>query len=171
MIVFGICVVVIVVFVIIVVMSDKVCEVVILLKIYKKGFVVYMNLFSCIYNNVVRKYKEDIFEKLKLFVESVGGGDILEIGVGIGVNFEFFFEGSFIIVFELNLYMVLYLRENVEKFLYVQFKNIVLGFVENMDGILDVFVVVVVCIMILCLVSDVKVILVEIKRVLKFVSM
>lgn len=170
MIVLGICAVVIVVFAITAAMSDKVREAVISSKIYKKGFAVHMNLFSRIHNNAVRKHKEDIFEKLKSSVESVGGGDILEIGAGTGANFEFFPEGSSIIALEPNPHMVPYLRENAEKFPNVQLKNIVPGFAENMDGIPDASVAAVVCTMTLCSVSDVKATLAEIKRVLKPVS-
>ncbi|XP_022805123.1 methyltransferase-like protein 7A [Stylophora pistillata] len=167
MIVLGICAVVIVVFAITAAMSDKLREAVISSKTYKKGFAVHMNLFSRIHNSAVRKHKEDIFEKLKPCAESVGGGDILEIGAGTGANFEFFPEGSSIIALEPNRHMVPYLQENAQKFPHVQLKEIVLGFAEKMEGIPDESVAAVVCTLTLCSVSDVDTTLSEIKRVLK----
>lgn len=170
MMILEICAVVLVVLAIAAAMSENVRNAVISSKPYKKAFAVHMNLFSRIHNRAVRKRKEEMFAHMKLSLESVGDGDILEIGAGTGANFEFLPEGSSVIALEPNPHMESYLVENAEKCPNVHLKKIVPGFAENMEGIADESVAAVVCTLTLCSVHDMEAALSEIKRVLKPVS-
>lgn len=168
----SICVIAIVVCVIAAALSENVRNAVISSGSYKRAFAVHINLFSRLYNKVVRTHKEELFARMETMFQTVQGDKlILEIGVGTGANFEFLPEGSSLIALDPNPHMEPYLVENAKGFSHFHLEKIVCGRAENMDAIQDESMDAVVCTLTLCSVEDIEAVLAEIIRVLKPVSL
>ncbi|GIX93618.1 methyltransferase-like protein 7B [Caerostris extrusa] len=93
--------------------------------------------------------------------------EILEIGIGGGANLQYYPENSNLTALDKNETFSKYFEDNKKKFPQVTYKEMVSSMAENMEGIEDSSMDVVVCTFVLCSVQDVKAVIKEVKRVLK----
>ncbi|GIY29327.1 methyltransferase-like protein 7B [Caerostris darwini] len=93
--------------------------------------------------------------------------EILEIGIGGGANLQYYPENSNLTALDKNETFSKYFEDNKKKFPQVTYKKMVSSMAENMEGIEDSSMDVVVCTFVLCSVQDVKAVIKEVKRVLK----
>ncbi|GIY29329.1 methyltransferase-like protein 7B [Caerostris darwini] len=93
--------------------------------------------------------------------------EILEIGVGGGANLQYYPENSNLTALDKNETFSKYFEDNKKKFSHVTYKKTVSSMAENMEGIEDSSMDVVVGTYVLCSVQDVKAVIKEVKRVLK----
>lgn len=91
---------------------------------------------------------------------------ILEIGVGTGVNFSHYPNGSHLVVVDPNPYFRKYYNDNRKKFPNIRSEDILVTAGEQMDEVPDKSVDVVVMTLVLCSVSEIEKILQQILRVL-----
>ncbi|XP_050696019.1 putative methyltransferase-like protein 7A [Eriocheir sinensis] len=91
---------------------------------------------------------------------------ILEVGVGTGVNFPYYPEGSHLIVVDPNPHFAQYYNENRKKFPNIQSEEILVTTGEEMTSVPDNSVDVVVMTLVLCSVVEVERILQQVRRVL-----
>lgn len=96
---------------------------------------------------------------------------ILEIGVGSGMNFKFYPRGSHLTCVDPNPFHEAYIHKNLKKANnQLNFKGFIKSFAENMPKVESNSYDVVVCTLTLCTVRNPTAVLGEIKRVLKPVS-
>jgi len=91
---------------------------------------------------------------------------ILEIGVGTGLNFEYYPNGTRLVVVDPNPHFDKYYNENRGKFPNIHSEEIIVCYGEDMDMIESNSVDAVVITLVLCSVSDTEKVLNQIKRVL-----
>lgn len=91
---------------------------------------------------------------------------VLEIGAGTGANFEFFPPNCHLSVVEPNPYFEPIFYKTQEKFPGIKIEKFVLGFAEDMKGVEDNSIDVVVSTLVLCSVRSLETTLKEIQRVL-----
>lgn len=92
---------------------------------------------------------------------------VLEIGVGQGANFEFYPENTKLTVVDMNPSFQDYFQETIKKYPHIEFDRAVICMAENMLGVEDSSMDVVICTHVMCSVEDVDSVLKEVKRVLK----
>ncbi|GFU32694.1 methyltransferase-like protein 7A [Nephila pilipes] len=93
--------------------------------------------------------------------------EILEIGIGDGANLQYYPENSSLTALDMNASFETYLKDNLKKHPQVQYKRKVIAMAENMVGVEDSSLDVVVCTYVLCSANYVPSVLKEVKRVLK----
>lgn len=91
---------------------------------------------------------------------------ILEVGVGTGLNFEYYPNGTRLVVVDPNPHFDKYYNENRSKFPNIHSEEIIVCYGEHMDMIESNSVDAVVMTLVLCSVTDTKKALEQIKRVL-----
>ncbi|CAL4098667.1 unnamed protein product, partial [Meganyctiphanes norvegica] len=91
---------------------------------------------------------------------------ILEIGVGTGLNFEFYPNGTRLVVVDPNPHFDKYYNENRAKFPNIHSEEIIVCYGEDMDVIESNSIDAVVMTLVLCSVMDTEKVLAQIKRVL-----
>lgn len=136
-------------------------------------------IFARCYPAFADKYNEDLdttkaelfkdlhdFKSLDWDLRNKGLIRILEIGVGPGCNFKFYPKNSKVIAVDPNPYFRQYLEEKKLKFPNVKLEQVLLSEGENLVGIEDDSVDIVITTMVLCSVRDVRAVLREIRRVL-----
>ena len=155
----------------------KAIKVVISSSWYKKSFALkqsdWTNLTKGVFDPLKRKLFEDLEKHLKIM-----NGDVLEIGIGSGANFEFYPHGTLLIAVDLNPHVEELIKENLEKVGdRVHLKKFVVASCEDMSctgkvGVEDNSVAAVVCTKLLCSLTEdqVKKTIQEVKRVLMPVS-
>lgn len=119
-------------------------------------------------------YKQELFSTLNDIVSSdqglaqQGSGclRLLEIGIGTGVNLEFYPSGTHLVSIEPNPFFERHFKENQSKFSQITVENFVKGTAEDMSDIPDNAIDVVVSTHVLCSVENVERCLSEIFRVL-----
>ena len=115
--------------------------------------------------------KEKIFADFHEHLKTVKG-DVLEIGIGAGLNFDYYPDGISLIAVDNNPYVQELLKANLEKVGdRVRLKKFVVASAEKLD-VADNSVAAVVCTLVLCSLTDreTRKILQEVKRVLMPVS-
>ena len=128
---------------------------------------------------IMAPLKQNIFVELGQHLKEVEG-DVLEIGIGAGENFDLYPEGTSLIAVDSNPHVEELLMENLKKAgERVHLKKFVLASAEDMScslgkpGVEDNSVAAVVCTMVLCSLTDEQTMktLAEVKRVLMPVSL
>ncbi|KAK3895893.1 hypothetical protein Pcinc_000501 [Petrolisthes cinctipes] len=137
-----------------------------------RWFAYFMHLLNKDKNPKVEEMKSDLFSSLS----SVTSHDpelrkknairILEIGVGTGVNFSHYPDGTHLVVVDPNPHFASYYDNNRKKFPNIESEEILVTTGEDMRGVADNSIDVVVMTLVLCSVTDTKEILKEILRVL-----
>ena len=147
-------------------------------KLYPYGYAYFIsNRLAPKYNEGMHRNKEELFGDLndrKTQFEKENPDDkftILEIGVGSGTNFQYYPEGTSVIAIEPKEQFQKYLEESTHKFPRVQMEQVLWQNAEDMHKVPDESVSAVVCTLVLCSVIDLDLVLKEVKRVLKKVSM
>lgn len=155
----------------------KAVKVVISSSWYKKSFALFQrdwtNSISGIFDPLKRKLFEDLEKHLKIV-----NGDVVEIGIGSGANFDYYPRGTSLIAVDPNPHVENLIKENLEKIGdRVRLKRFVVASCEDMSctgkvGVEDNSVAAVVCTKLLCGLTDDQVnkTIQEVKRVLMPVS-
>ena len=146
---------------------------------YKRFFAVNENKFAQVTKGIMAPLKQQIFTDLSERLKEVNG-DVLEIGIGAGENFDYYPEGTSLIAVDPNPHVEKLLRDNLEKAGgRVNLKKFVVASAEDMScapgklGVEDKSVSAVVCTFVLCSLTDEQMTktIKEVKRVLMPVSM
>ena len=138
---------------------------------YKRLFAVGEAQFAETIRKVLAPWKENIFADLNEHLKTVEG-DVLEIGIGSGENFDYYPHGTSIIAVDCNPHVEDLLKARVEKAEErVQLKKFVVASAEQLD-VDDNSVAAVVCTFVICSTTDdqIRRTMQEVKRVLKPVS-
>ncbi|XP_064087812.1 thiol S-methyltransferase TMT1A-like [Macrobrachium nipponense] len=139
-----------------------------------RWFAYFMHLLTKEKNVKSEEVKKDLFRSLSTVVShdpqlrKESKIKILEIGVGTGVNFSHYPDGTQLIVVDPNPHFVKYYNENRKKFPNIASEEIIVttGTVSSMISVPDASVDVVVMTLVMCSVSEIEAILREILRVL-----
>ncbi|KAK4304457.1 hypothetical protein Pmani_023580 [Petrolisthes manimaculis] len=137
-----------------------------------RWFAYFMHLLNKDKNPKIEELKSELFSSLS----SVTSHDpelrknnsirILEIGVGTGVNFSHYPDGTHLVVVDPNPHFASYYDTNRKNFPNIESEDILVTTGEDMKGVADNSIDVVVMTLVLCSVTDTKQILKEILRVL-----
>lgn len=95
---------------------------------------------------------------------------VLEIGIGSGENFQFYPENCHLTALDMNVNFDSILKQNQRKYPQIVFERTVIAVAENMKGIDDCSMDLVISTYVLCSVTRMNDVLKEVKRVLKPVS-
>jgi len=137
-----------------------------------KYFAEYFKDFPVYHNSLTRPMKKKLFEPLQSMESSIPeirkkkGIRLLEIGAGSGANFEFYPPNTNLVVVDPNPFFRQYLEKGLQKCPNVELENWVVSGAENMKGVPDDSVDVVVSTLVLCSVQDLHQVYKEIERVL-----
>ena len=156
---------------IVLVIFVKARKILITSKWYKRLFAVGEAQFAETIRKVLAPWKENIFADLNEHLKTVEG-DVLEIGIGSGENFDYYPHGTSIIAVDCNPHVEDLLKARVEKAEErVQLKKFVVASAEQLD-VDDNSVAAVVCTFVICSTTDdqIRRTMQEVKRVLKPVS-
>ncbi|GFR20398.1 methyltransferase-like protein 7A [Trichonephila clavata] len=93
--------------------------------------------------------------------------EILEFGIGDGANLEYYPENSSLTALDMNESFEPYLKENLKKYPEIRYRRKVIAMAENMVGVEDSSLDVVVCTYTMCSTKSLPSVLKEVKRVLK----
>ena len=140
---------------------------------YAKRQHYWTELTALVFEPLKRKLFADLDEKLKEV-----NGDVLEIGIGSGQNFQYYPHGTSLIAVDPNPYVKKLLKDNLEKAgNKVHLKKFVIASAEDMSckgkvGVEDNSVAAVVCTKLMCSLTDDQIMktVQEVKRVLMPVS-
>ncbi|XP_005986258.1 methyltransferase-like protein 7A [Latimeria chalumnae] len=134
---------------------------------YKKFFPFLMSKISVNYNEKMGQAKKDLFNNLLTFAGPSGNLTLLEIGCGTGANFSFFPQGCKVICVDPNPNFKKYLEKSLKENEHLKFEQFLVASGEDLKGVPDGSVDVVVCTLVLCSVLNVQGVLQEVIRVLK----
>ncbi|KAK8394121.1 hypothetical protein O3P69_006365 [Scylla paramamosain] len=153
-----------------------VCVFLILKKLWpdfrRRYFAAFMDYFSRGSNAKVEEMKKDVFSTLSSCtshdpeLRKKKALKILEIGVGTGVNFAYYPDGTRLVVVDPNPHFRSYYNENRKKFPNIHSEEIIVTTGEEMDMVQSNSVDVVVSTLVFCSVENQKKILEQILRVL-----
>lgn len=136
---------------------------------YLFPFLAYNITFS--YNDKMHKTKRELFRNVRKFAGTGGTLHLLEIGCGSGANFKFYPDGCTVICTDPNPHFEKYLRRSMDANKHLSYEKFIVASGEDMKEFKDESVDAVVCTLVLCSVSSVQLVLQEVRRVLKTVSL
>ena len=156
----------------------KAIKVVISSSWYKKSFAQSQSKWANLVRGVFHPLKRKLFDDLEKHLKIVNG-DVLEIGIGSGANFDYYPDGTSLIAVDPNPHVEQLLKANLEEVGgRVHLKKFVAASCEDMSskgqvGVEDNSVAAVVCTKLLCSLTEDQVTktIQEVKRVLLPVSM
>ena len=156
----------------------KAMEVLISCDWYKKWFAKRQRFLAKLSKGFFDPFKPKLFLNLEEHLKTLNG-DVVEVGIGSGENFDHYPAGTSLIAVDSNPHVEKFLRENVEKVSdRIHLKRFVAASAEDMScmgqgGVEDNSVAAVVCTKLLCSLTDdqIRKTIQEVKRVLMPVSM
>ncbi|XP_018528984.1 putative methyltransferase-like protein 7A [Lates calcarifer] len=128
-------------------------------------FLAYNITFS--YNDKMHDTKRNLFRNVGRFANADGTLRLLEIGCGSGANFKFYPYGCTVTCTDPNPHFEKYLRLSMEDNKHLTYDRFVVMSGEDMREVDDETVDVVVCTLVLCSVGNVRLVLQEVRRILK----
>jgi len=131
-------------------------------------FLAYHITFS--YNEKMHTVKRDLFRNIYKFTNEDNTLRLLEIGCGSGANFPFYPHGCTVTCTDPNPHFEKYLQRSMEANKHLTYERFLVMCGEDMGGLADRSVDVVVCTLVLCSVHNVQRVLEEARRVLKTAS-
>uniref|UniRef100_A0A667ZTG8 Thiol methyltransferase 1A n=1 Tax=Myripristis murdjan TaxID=586833 RepID=A0A667ZTG8_9TELE len=134
---------------------------------YKRLFPLLAYNITSSYNVKMHEIKREVFRNIHRFTNTDGTLRLLEIGCGSGANFKFYPDGCTVICTDPNPHFEKYLQMSMQANQHLTYEQFVVVSGEDMKGIEDESVDVVVCTLVLCSVSDVQQVLREARRILK----
>lgn len=138
---------------------------------YKRLFPMLAYNITFSYNDKMHKQKRELFRNMARFAASDGALRLLEIGCGSGANFSFYPYGCTVICTDPNPHFQKYLRTSMDANQHLTYDAFLILSAEDMNGVQDESVDVVVSTLVLCSVSNVQKVLQEVRRVLRPVSL
>ncbi|CAL8382429.1 unnamed protein product [Boreogadus saida] len=135
--------------------------------LYKRvfPFLAYNITFS--YNDKMHKVKRNLFRNIHNFTNKDHTLRLLEIGCGSGANFPFYPGGCTVTCTDPNPHFERYLRRSMEANTHLTYEAFLVLSGEDMTGVADQSMDVVVCTLVLCSVRDVRRVLEETQRILR----
>ncbi|KAB7505124.1 Methyltransferase-like protein 7A [Armadillidium nasatum] len=138
----------------------------IIFKVFSQRlFAFFMGYFSDSNPKFFGTAKRELFKGIEASVKN-NKLTLLEVGVGTGTNFEYYPNGTHLIVIDPNPHFKKYYDENRKKFSNIKSEEIIVTTGEEMDGIKANSVDVVVLSHVLCSVNDISKVLYHCHRVL-----
>ncbi|XP_057702040.1 N6-adenosine-methyltransferase TMT1A-like [Corythoichthys intestinalis] len=134
---------------------------------YKRVFPLLAYHITFSYNDKVNRMKKELFRNVCGFANSDGSLRLLEIGCGSGANFQFYPYGCTVLCADPNPHFETYLKRSMDANKHLTYEAFLVASAEDMNELDDECVDVVVCTLVLCSVRDVKMVLREVRRVLK----
>ncbi|XP_045932366.1 methyltransferase-like protein 7A [Micropterus dolomieu] len=134
---------------------------------YKRLFPLLAYNITFSYNDKMHKTKRELFRNVGKFANTDGTLRLLEIGCGSGANFKFYPYGCTVICTDPNPHFEKYLRRSMDANAHLTYDEFLVVSGEDMKGVKDESVDVVVCTLVLCSVSNVPSVLREVRRILK----
>ncbi|XP_077458562.1 thiol S-methyltransferase TMT1A-like [Stigmatopora argus] len=134
---------------------------------YKRLFPLLAYKITFSYNAKMNRMKKELFRKVCNFAKSDGSLRLLEIGCGSGANFQFYPYGCTVLCADPNPHFETYLKRSMDANTHLTYEAFLITSAEDMKELDDECVDVVVCTLVLCSVRDVKMVLREVRRVLK----
>ncbi|XP_061688929.1 N6-adenosine-methyltransferase TMT1A-like [Syngnathoides biaculeatus] len=134
---------------------------------YKRLFPLLAYKITFSYNRKMHRVKKELFRNLCGFANSDGSLRLLEIGCGSGANFQFYPYGCTVLCADPNPHFKAYLKRSMDANKHLTYEDFLVASGEDMNELPDESVDVVVCTLVLCSVRDVKMVLREVRRVLK----
>lgn len=138
---------------------------------YKRLFPLLAYNITFSYNDKMHETKRELFRNVYTFANTDGTLRLLEIGCGSGANFKFYPYGCTVICTDPNPHFREYLRMSMDANTHLTYGEFVVVSGENMEVVKDESVDVVVCTLVLCSVRNVRLVLQEVRRILKPVSL
>ncbi|CAG5981887.1 unnamed protein product [Menidia menidia] len=145
----------------------RLMETVGLCGVYKRLFpwLAYSVTFS--YNDKMHTVKRELFRNVATFARSDGTLRLLEVGCGSGANFRFYPQGCTVTCTDPNPHFRRYLKWSMDANAHLTYGEFLVVPGEDMRGVEDGSVDVVVCTLVLCSVDSVQLVLREARRVLR----
>ncbi|XP_077386088.1 thiol S-methyltransferase TMT1B-like [Festucalex cinctus] len=134
---------------------------------YKRLFALLAYNITFSYNDKMHRVKKELFRNVCGFANSDGSLRLLEIGCGSGANFQFYPYGCTLLCADPNPHFETYLKRSMDANKHLTYEAFLVASAEDMEELDDESVDVVVCTLVLCSVRDVKLVLQEVRRVLK----
>ncbi|XP_059185750.1 N6-adenosine-methyltransferase TMT1A-like [Centropristis striata] len=134
---------------------------------YKRLFPLLAYNITFSYNDKMNQTKKDLFRNVSRFANTDGTLRLLEIGCGSGANFKFYPYGCTVTCTDPNPHFEKYLQMSMDANEHLTYDTFVVVSGEDMEGVQDESVDVVVCTLVLCSVRDVQRVLQEVRRILK----
>lgn len=139
--------------------------------LYRRLFPLFAYNITFSYNDKMHKTKRELFRNLGTFADADGTLRLLEIGCGSGANFKFYPDGCTVVCTDPNPHFKKYLQASMNANTHLTYDEFIIISGEDMKGVEDESVDVVVCTLVLCSVRNVPQVLREVRRVLKPVSL
>ncbi|XP_054640696.1 putative methyltransferase-like protein 7A [Dunckerocampus dactyliophorus] len=134
---------------------------------YKRCFPRLAYTMTFKYNAKMHSKKKELFRNVCTFADSHGTLRLLEIGCGGGANFQFYPYGCTVLCADPNPHYETFLQRSMRANKHLTYEAFLVVPAEDMKEVQDESVDVVVCTLVLCSVRDVKMVLQEVRRVLK----
>ncbi|XP_074530613.1 thiol S-methyltransferase TMT1A-like [Halichoeres trimaculatus] len=135
--------------------------------LYKRVFPLLAYNITFSYNDKMHGIKRELFRNVGRFASTDGTLRLLEIGCGSGANFKFYPFGCTVTCTDPNPHFEKYLRLSMDANTHLTYDSFVVTCGENMTGVKDESVDVVVSTLVLCSVGNVLQVLHEVRRILK----
>ncbi|XP_035517046.1 methyltransferase-like protein 7A [Morone saxatilis] len=134
---------------------------------YKRLFPLLAYNVTFSYNDKMHETKRELFRNVAKFANSDGTLRLLEIGCGSGANFKFYPYGCTVTCTDPNPHFHKYLRMSMDANTHLAYGDFIVVSGEDMQGVKDDSVDVVVCTLVLCSVRNVLRVLQEVRRILR----
>ncbi|XP_062299771.1 N6-adenosine-methyltransferase TMT1A-like [Scomber scombrus] len=134
---------------------------------YKRLFPLLAYNITFSYNDKMHTVKRELFRNVCKFANADGTLRLLEIGCGSGANFQFYPYGCTVVCTDPNPHFEKYLRMSMDANKHLTYGEFIVVPAEDMKGVEDESVDVVVCTLVLCSVRNVHRVLQEVRRILK----
>lgn len=135
--------------------------------LYRRLFPLFAYNITFSYNDKMHKTKRELFRNVGAFANTDGTLRLLEIGCGSGANFMFYPDGCTVVCTDPNPHFQKYLQTSMDANTHLTYDEFIIVSGEDMKGVKDESVDVVVCTLVLCSVRNVPRVLQEVRRVLK----
>ena len=135
--------------------------------LYKRVFPLLAYNITFSYNDKMHTVKRNLFRNIHTFANEDHTLRLLEIGCGSGANFPFYPGGCTVTCTDPNPHFERYLRRSMEANKHLTYEAFLVMSGEDMTGVADRSVDVVVCTLVLCSVRDVRRVLEETLRILR----
>ncbi|NXY86409.1 MET7A protein, partial [Alcedo cyanopectus] len=130
-------------------------------------FPFFLDRFSVVHEKKAKKHKQELFRNLPDFTGPSGELKLLEIGTGLGANFQFYPPRCKVTCSDINPNFQQGLRRNMEKNQHVHYERFLTAAGEDLRQVPSGSVDAVVCTLVLCSVRSVDGTLREVLRVLR----
>ncbi|NWI65057.1 MET7A protein, partial [Todus mexicanus] len=130
-------------------------------------FPFFLEKMSAVHEKKAKKFKQELFRNLPDFKSPSGELKLLEIGTGLGANFQFYPPGCKVTCSDINPNFQQGLSKNMNKNQHIHYERFLIAAGEDLRQVPSGSVDVVICTLVLCSVHNVNGTLKEVLRVLR----